>query len=223
MYIRRKKKSEFLQKYTQPILEYKIDSWYESDVFPWLLLFDWFLIASSRHCNDVLLPWSWYRNCLKWKIASNAVDGTVGSRRSSFTDIFLNNVWKFPNNSTTVFYMLYWKVYNALLNLFLPKQNLQGDVLCWELAWRALGICGCGEGWREAEQQPVMPGSAGIQELWQSYPVIQVCWAAAIREVQVKHSLQGEGGFVLFPDPFYLKMEKWTQRACRGETSIKGK
>lgn len=129
MYIRRKKKSEFFQKYTQPILEYKIDSWYESDVFPWLLLFGWFLIASSRHCNDVLLPWSWYRNCLKWKIASNAVDGTVGSRRSSFTDIFLNNVWKFPNNSTTVFYMLYWKVYNALLNLFLPKKTFR-EMFC---------------------------------------------------------------------------------------------
>lgn len=97
--------------------------------FPGFFLFGWFLIASSRHCKDVLLPWSWYLNCFKWKNASNALDGTVGSRRNSFTDIFPNNIWKFPSINTIFFHVLYWKVYNALLNLLLPKKTFR-EIFC---------------------------------------------------------------------------------------------
>lgn len=58
--------------------------------------------------------------------------------------------------------------------------------MCCELVLRPFGICGCGE----ADQQGMVPGSAGIQELWQSYAVIQVCSAARVKQVQVKHFLQ---------------------------------
>lgn len=57
------------------------------------------------------------------------MDGTVGSRRSSFTDIFLNNTWKFPNNSAIFFHILHWKVCNALLNLLLPKETSR-EIFC---------------------------------------------------------------------------------------------
>lgn len=102
MYIRRRKNSELLDFFGSipSLFQNTSDSWYESDIFPWfLLLFDWFLIATGRHCNDVLLSWSWYLNCYKRKNTLNAVDGTAGTRRNSFSVILPNN----RNNTVLVF------------------------------------------------------------------------------------------------------------------------
>ncbi|KAI1242726.1 Neurabin-1, partial [Lamprotornis superbus] len=50
---------------------------------------------------------------------------------------------------------------------------------------KPLGIRGCGE----ADQQGMVLGSAGIKELWQSYPV---CSAAGIKQVQVFNTYSNE-------------------------------